>query len=854
MPFYTPGNEPSKLKIRLNNFFSRIDELYPDKNVSGLHNEHKKLGERLTGLYRELGYSSGYEMMTAYGYNYVTKSMLSKDERKKQIIEELKKRYPDGSPYCQITDLKNANKDIENAIINCFITKEELIAEGVLQTKNGAMKYQLEQKFDMLREMIQSHNFENKKWNNKKQIIEDIPEAQVLVTEINKACNYLKWDFRSEMKERGFFVDKQNEKANAAKNAVNNNSRSNFELAYICGESTRCFCDMIRNEYGIANAEYLKKREKIAPGGDIESAFDQLKDILIKVRKADISGVESFFGENRSKLQEISDVLGYKSYKEMLEKYGYSTQICDYSDNKNDSDEELFRFARQLLSEYGTETISISTDEPEVQCSYKREKQMLILADSIDAVRKKYLSGLAGSIDAVRMKYLSEPSDRTSTAKIRSENLQQGSVRGDTEKLSEIQEICSSAQEQIKIGISNINKFQELEKIRSEKEKIERRVQERQVGSSDIYDGSEDEVLMYVTILVDKENGITRNDTEFYECYQEDFPNLDMEKTSELRSLVYTQIMSGKRDFDEEFRHLPFEKRFKYAVRNLVNTCIEAYKQDEFKNFIEVFSQKWFIDDKKRYCNEVEYLFKEMCEELDEQLQLVDPNWMTFDSAKCSLCISILNKPDDDYDPDSQFMIDMGNVYGAVQLATSGIFRISTHLNHHFTVYWNATTEEIWRAASQNNVFDKRKNNVDSDAKDIANRCLRIALNKINCEAHDDYNIDQSIITEKPETHESKDLSEPTVKKGGCYIATAVYGSYDCPQVWILRRFRDYRLAKTWYGRAFIRTYYSISPTLVKWFGKTHWFKRLWKYLLDTMVTRLKKEGFYDTPYNDRKF
>lgn len=27
-------------------------------------------------------------------------------------------------------------------------------------------------------------------------------------------------------------------------------------------------------------------------------------------------------------------------------------------------------------------------------------------------------------------------------------------------------------------------------------------------------------------------------------------------------------------------------------------------------------------------------------------------------------------------------------------------------------------------------------------------------------------------------------------EKAGCYIATCVYGSYDCPQVWILRRFR----------------------------------------------------------------
>jgi hypothetical protein len=50
---------------------------------------------------------------------------------------------------------------------------------------------------------------------------------------------------------------------------------------------------------------------------------------------------------------------------------------------------------------------------------------------------------------------------------------------------------------------------------------------------------------------------------------------------------------------------------------------------------------------------------------------------------------------------------------------------------------------------------------------------------------------------------------------GGCYVATAVYGSYDCPQVWTLRRYRDNQLAKTWYGRLFIHTYYAISPTFL---------------------------------------
>lgn len=95
-------------------------------------------------------------------------------------------------------------------------------------------------------------------------------------------------------------------------------------------------------------------------------------------------------------------------------------------------------------------------------------------------------------------------------------------------------------------------------------------------------------------------------------------------------------------------------------------------------------------------------------------------------------------------------------------------------------------------------------------------------------------------------------LGTPT--KGPCYIATAVYGSYDCPQVWTLRRFRDNTLASTWYGRAFIRTYYAISPALVKWFGHTTWFKNMWRDKLDKMVDALQKQGVESTPYQDKNW
>lgn len=90
------------------------------------------------------------------------------------------------------------------------------------------------------------------------------------------------------------------------------------------------------------------------------------------------------------------------------------------------------------------------------------------------------------------------------------------------------------------------------------------------------------------------------------------------------------------------------------------------------------------------------------------------------------------------------------------------------------------------------------------------------------------------------------------LKSSGCYVATAVYGSYDCPEVWTLRRYRDTTLASTWYGRAFIKTYYAISPTLVKWFGKTNWFKKMWKGTLDRMVAKLQAQGVESAPYNDQ--
>ena len=74
----------------------------------------------------------------------------------------------------------------------------------------------------------------------------------------------------------------------------------------------------------------------------------------------------------------------------------------------------------------------------------------------------------------------------------------------------------------------------------------------------------------------------------------------------------------------------------------------------------------------------------------------------------------------------------------------------------------------------------------------------------------------------------------------GCYIATMAYGSYDAPEVLVLRRFRDEILKKTFLGRVFIANYYAFSPWLVKFVKKTGIAEMFIRRRLDRLVHRLK--------------
>lgn len=75
----------------------------------------------------------------------------------------------------------------------------------------------------------------------------------------------------------------------------------------------------------------------------------------------------------------------------------------------------------------------------------------------------------------------------------------------------------------------------------------------------------------------------------------------------------------------------------------------------------------------------------------------------------------------------------------------------------------------------------------------------------------------------------------------GCYIATMVYGSYDAPEVWVLRRFRDNVLQHSRGGRWFIHWYYSWSPGFVAKYSKYTFVHRVAKAMLQPFIWLLKK-------------
>ncbi|NMA48897.1 MAG: ankyrin repeat domain-containing protein [Tissierellia bacterium] len=75
---------------------------------------------------------------------------------------------------------------------------------------------------------------------------------------------------------------------------------------------------------------------------------------------------------------------------------------------------------------------------------------------------------------------------------------------------------------------------------------------------------------------------------------------------------------------------------------------------------------------------------------------------------------------------------------------------------------------------------------------------------------------------------------------GACYIATAVYGDYDCSEVIVLRRFRDEYLLTNLIGKKLVVFYYKYSPKLAMKLKHNNTLNIIVKKLLNLIVLILR--------------
>ena len=88
----------------------------------------------------------------------------------------------------------------------------------------------------------------------------------------------------------------------------------------------------------------------------------------------------------------------------------------------------------------------------------------------------------------------------------------------------------------------------------------------------------------------------------------------------------------------------------------------------------------------------------------------------------------------------------------------------------------------------------------------------------------------------------NRDKSNGRYKSGskGCFIATAVYGDINAPEVISLRRWRDRVLSTNVLGRLAIEFYYWSSPPIARYLAMSPRLSAQVRKLLNEFVNRIR--------------
>jgi hypothetical protein len=77
---------------------------------------------------------------------------------------------------------------------------------------------------------------------------------------------------------------------------------------------------------------------------------------------------------------------------------------------------------------------------------------------------------------------------------------------------------------------------------------------------------------------------------------------------------------------------------------------------------------------------------------------------------------------------------------------------------------------------------------------------------------------------------------------GGCFIATAAYGTPFAQEINVLRHWRDASLKPNYLGNLFVRFYYKVSPPIAKVVAKHSFLRKLVRISLAPIVNILREK------------
>ncbi len=266
--------------------------------------------------------------MRAYGYEYITKkSMQDKSIRINELIEELQRRYPNGSEFDSVLMLKEANPDLAGQMASLQIKKEVYIEAGILKIPDRPCEDDLDKLCDELLVFIREKFPEGPQWLNRAGLTNALPEARGLIDEIQEIMKKtIHRPFVEEMKKRGIFAENVIDKRNAKKEG-NQKSSEYFHRICLLGRSDTTLSSMSRQSYGMTFFDYKACRERSVPHGKIGEALDKLKNLFFDLELSAYSKntiPEAAVWRIWDDLKKITECLGYNDVDSLLYAYGYT--------------------------------------------------------------------------------------------------------------------------------------------------------------------------------------------------------------------------------------------------------------------------------------------------------------------------------------------------------------------------------------------------------------------------------------------------------------------------------------------------------------------------------------------------